>query len=102
MKSSLRKPVFDTNAVPASYGDANTRLTQRSTGAPAAASAGVMSVHVAPASRVSCTLPSSVPTQMTPAVTGDSDSVEIVQYGVLGKPIFDLSLVVRSGLIASQ
>jgi hypothetical protein len=43
-----------------------------------------------------------VPTQIVPAATGDSDSVEIVQYGVLGYPILLASFVVRSGLIASQ
>src|SRR6187549_836637 len=37
-KSSLRNPLLLTNAVPASNDDANTRLTHRSAGAPAAAS----------------------------------------------------------------
>jgi hypothetical protein len=36
-----------------------------------------------------------VPTQIVPAATGDSANVEMVQYGVLGKPIFVLSFVVR-------
>ena len=64
-KSSLRKPVFDTNAVAASCGEANTRLTQRSVGAPAAVSAGVRSVHAPPWFCVRWTFPSSVPTQMS-------------------------------------
>jgi hypothetical protein len=72
-------PFFATNAVPASKGDANTRLTHRSAGAPAATSAGVRSVQVPPWFSVNCTLPSSVPIQMTPALSGDSEIVVIVQ-----------------------
>src|SRR5687768_8713155 len=79
VKSSLRNPFFDTNAVPASYGEANTRLTQRSTGAPAAVSAGVKSVHPPPWFCVRCTFPSSVPTQIVPAFNGASEIVVIVQ-----------------------
>src|SRR6476646_6062034 len=95
VKSSFRKPFLVTNATLASCGDGKTRLTQRSRGAPAASSAGVRSTHEVPASRVSCTRPSSVPTQIVPAAAGDSANVEIVQYGVLGNPIFVLSFVVR-------
>jgi hypothetical protein len=35
-------------------------------------------VNVAPPSRLTCTFPSSVPTQTTPGITGDSESVVIV------------------------
>ncbi len=66
-------------------------------------------VHVLPPSRVSCTLPSSVPAQITPALTGDSAIVRMVQWNsaavlsVAISPPDDccllLSFVVRSGLI---
>ena len=65
--------------------------------------------HVLPPSRVICRLPSSVPIQITPGVMGDSAIARIVQWNsaaVLSVTIsppddccFDLSLVVRSGLI---
>ena len=68
--------------------------------------------HVCPLSRVICTLPSSVPHQMTPFSTGDSAMVMIVQWtsapelsGVIGPPeslSFSGSLVERSGLILDQ
>ena len=78
--------------MPASCDDANTRLTQRSGFAPAAVSAGVRSVHVPPWFCVSCTLPSSVPTQIRPARSGDSEIDVIVQNGTLRA---DLRRVVR-------
>ena len=54
-----------------------------------------------PCVRVTCTLPSSVPIQMTPASRGDSEIVVIVQYWMLPRPkVFAASSVVRSGLIS--
>ncbi len=67
-------------------------------------------VHVFPPSRVTCTFPSSVPTQMTSESSGDGAIAMIVQWNsaaVLSFEMsppedccFDLSFVVRSGLIA--
>src|SRR5688500_512014 len=66
-------------------------------------------VHVVPPSRVTCTNPSSVPTQIRPARRGDSPMVMIVQC--ISAPVFSAdtptsaglcfagSLVERSGLI---
>ena len=54
----------------ASWGDASTLDTQVPAGKPG--TLAVTSVHVSPPSRVSCRRPSSVPTQITPAVNGDS------------------------------
>src|SRR5262245_16725481 len=101
LKSSLRNPFFDTNAVPASKVDAYTRLTQRSAGAPPVVNAGVTSVHAPPWFCVNWTLPSSVPTQMVPGLSGDSAIVVIVQNGTF-LPVFSGSFVVRSGLISSH
>src|SRR2546426_12433781 len=71
---------------------------------------GVRFAHWAPPSRVRCTNPSSLPTQMSPSSRGDSATAKIVSYHstpvlspVIGPPdhfCFDLSLRVRSGLIA--
>ena len=63
--------------------------------------------QVLPPSRVSWTWPSSVPTQMTPALSGDSVMVRMVQW--FSAPVLSMvrppeslslagSLVVRSGL----
>ena len=38
------------------------------------------SVNVAPASRLTCTFPSSVPAHTTPGITGDSETEMIVLY----------------------
>src|SRR5258708_38662128 len=68
-------------------------------------------VHVAPPSRVTCTSPSLLPVQITPAFTGDSASPYTTSAystpmlsGVSPPemPCFDLSLRVRSGLITCQ
>src|SRR5881296_2765828 len=69
-------------------------------------------VHVLPPSRVTCTLPSSVPTQMTFGSSIDGAIVRIVQWNsaavlstVIGPPddfCLFLSLVVRSGLMTSH
>src|SRR4051812_34038135 len=74
-KSSLRRPVTVTYAVPAFARDASTRLTQKP-GWP-----GILSrtlVQVPPPFRDTCTLPSSVPTQSRPGTIGDSSIVVIV------------------------
>src|SRR2546428_13973804 len=73
---------------------------------------GVRFVQLAPPSRVTCTSASSLPTQMSPFSFGDSATAKIVSYHstpvlspVIGPPdhfCFDLSLRVRSGLIAFQ
>src|SRR5262245_31895677 len=83
------------------------RLTNASSRPPAAAILAVASLHVAPLSRVTCTLPSAVPAQMTPAVIGDSAIAEIANHGIppplppspCGR-ILSAGLVLRSGLIA--
>src|SRR5579872_2143050 len=69
-------------------------------------------VQVLPASRVTCTLPSSVPTQMTLGSRNDGAIVRIVQWNsaaVLSTTIAPpddccllLSFVVRSGLMISH
>src|SRR4029079_14515035 len=69
-------------------------------------------VHVLPPSRVTCTLPSSVPTQITLGSTIDGAIVRIVQWNsaavlsvTIGSPddfCLLLSLVVRSGLMISH
>src|SRR5882672_2699026 len=74
--------------------------------------ADVTLVQCTPASRVTCTSPSSVPAQMSPFCFGDSATAKIVSYHstpvlspVIGPPdhfCFDLSLRVKSGLIAFQ
>src|SRR2546427_12865482 len=73
---------------------------------------GVTFVQLAPPSRVTCTSASSLPTQMSPFSLGDSATAKTVSYHstpvlspVIGPPdhfCFDLSLRVKSGLIASQ
>src|SRR5215831_13684503 len=85
-------------AVPAANFEPYTRETHPSAG-PVETSA-----QCEPASRVTCTLPSSVPTQMTPACAGDSEIVVMVQNWIepRGTEIFCGSLVVRSGDISSQ
>ena len=77
---SCRRPVLATYAVPAANRDAYTRLIQTSAGPPAAVMFRVTSFQAPPPLRVTCTLPSSVPAQMIPAVTGDSERVTMVQY----------------------
>ena len=70
-------------------------------------------VQVFPPSRVTCTLPSSVPTQMTSWLFGDSEIAKIVQWfsavelSMVSPPesicfCFAGSFVVRSGEIRSQ
>src|SRR5262245_852026 len=69
-------------------------------------------IQLAPPSRVRWTSPSSLPTQMSPFSFGDSAIAKTVSYHstpvlspVIGPPdhfCFDLSLRVRSGLIAFQ
>ena len=73
---------------------------------------GATLVHVLPPSRVICTLPSSVPAQITFASRGLSAIEMIVQWNSarvlsveIGPPLercFDLSLVDRSGLMVVQ
>src|SRR6185437_4544809 len=72
------------------------------------ADAGVTSVQCAPASRVTCTLPSLDPAQMSPRVTGDSAIANSVQQystprlSSVRPPelcILAVSAVVKSGLI---
>src|SRR5512147_2265759 len=67
-----------TNAVPSAYGLASTRETQALAGNPVTFLARF--VHVLPPSRVSCRLPSSVPTHTTSPFIGDSQMVKIVQW----------------------
>src|SRR5215471_1436870 len=97
-KSSWRRRVLVTYAVPAANFDAYTRDTQPSAGP------GETSDQCAPASCVTCALPSSVPTQMTPACAGDSEMVVMVQNWIdpRGTLIFSGSLVVRSGEMVCQ
>src|SRR5829696_9775184 len=67
-----------TNAVPASKCPASTREMCPSLGAP-----GIFSItffHVAPPSRLTCTLPSLVPTQRIPGTTYDSLIVTMLLY----------------------
>src|ERR1017187_10045046 len=80
LKLSCRRPVLAAQAVPAAKRDAYTRLVQSSSGPPTAATFFVTSVQVPPPFCVTCTLPSSVPTQRIPGVTGDSEIVTMVQY----------------------
>src|SRR5436309_1811955 len=96
-------------ARPATWCDACTRLTYASSRAPSAVSLAVTSVHDPPVSLVTCTRPSLVPTQMTPAVSGDSEIDEIANQGMPpGRPPSDsgrillAGLVLRSGLISAQ
>src|SRR5262245_19500403 len=84
-----------------------TRLTYASRRPPAAVIAGVTSVQDDPSFRVSCRLPSLVPAQITPRVSGDSEIEVIANHGMPpGRPPSDsgrirlLSLVLRSGLIS--
>ena len=61
--------------VPASWGDGSTWLTMLHSGR----SFGVTFAQCAPASRETCTRPSSVPTQRRPFSLGDSAIAKIVQ-----------------------
>src|SRR5262245_37641271 len=97
-------------AVHGSAYDASTRAIHVFAGKPRML--GVTFAHVLPASCVTCTRPSSVPTHTTPAFTGDSAIVRMVVWNsaaVLSVTIsppddscFVVSFVVRSGLITSQ
>jgi hypothetical protein len=99
-----------TYAVAGSNGDGSIMLTVAHSGIPGIFD--VTFVQLRPASRVTCTRPSSLPAQITPACRGDSASAKTVSYvstpvlsPVMGPPdhfCFDLSLRVRSGLIASH
>src|SRR5215469_5291604 len=97
-------------AVPSSYGDGSTLLMRAQCGRfgiPA-----VMLFQCAPPSRVTHTKPSSVPTQSSPLVIGDSAIDAMVSYTsvpalsrVIGSPdgfCLFLSLRVRSGLTAAH
>ena len=103
-KSSNRYPVFVTYATRGSWGEAKTREVHVAGGPPAAATAAVTSRQFFPASSVTWTFPSSVPTHNRPGLTGDSEMVVIVQNRIEGPvaAILAASLVVRSGLISSQ
>src|SRR5437870_4872714 len=96
--SSWRRRVLAMYAVPGAYFEAYTRDTQPSAGPVET------SDQCAPASRVTWTLPSSVPTQITPACAGDSEIVVRVQNWIdpRGTEILPGSFVVRSGEISSQ
>ena len=98
-----------TYALPVTCEDALTVLTYASARPPASVICGVTFVHVFPPSRVSWTLPSLVPAQMSPAVMGDSDMEEIANQGIPpGTPpsddgrILSFGFVLRSGLISLQ
>ena len=96
-------------AVAASHFDAAMERTDPQKGMPGMF--GVRLVHVAPLSRVSCTSPSLVPTQMVPLAFGDSampyttpEYSTPMLSGVSPPELFmrDRSLRVRSGLITCQ
>src|SRR5213593_43594 len=70
LKSLLRWPSNFAYAVPSALRDASTRLTYVPLGTPFTLSATFF--HVFPPSRVTCTLPSSVPTHSRSLFTGDS------------------------------
>jgi hypothetical protein len=74
VKSSSLYRVAATYAVAASSGDASTMLIW----VPAVTSFGVTSCHVLPPSRLSCTSPSSVPTQIRLESRDDGATVKIV------------------------
>src|SRR5687768_14931895 len=86
------------------------RLTVPSRGRPAIFD--VTFVHEPPPLRVTCTRPSSLPTQMRPFSRGDSATAKIVVHvstpvlsPVIGPPDHfcrSLSLVVRSGLMTAH
>jgi len=99
LRRSSRYPVNDTKATFSSWREASTRLTQRP--CTSAGNRSVSSVHRLPSSRVSQTLPSSVPTQSMPAVLGDSAIVVIVQWGTSPRRR-SAAAVVRSGLTMVQ
>src|SRR6185295_16937937 len=99
------------NAVPASYGLGSIVETQAFLGSPARFFTKL--VQVLPPSRVSCTLPSSVPTQIWFGSLGDSATVKIVVWFSALELSIDRppdwrcfclagSLVVRSGEIFTQ
>ncbi len=117
LKSSLRWPSNVRYAVPSATCDASRRLTQVPFGTPGTFARTL--AQVAPPSRVICTFPSSVPTQMMPGRMGDSAIVMIVQWvsapvsSIVMPPVafmlppcrgpsLSLSLVVRSGLMICQ
>src|SRR6266496_2507374 len=98
-------------AVAPSNGEASTRETHVPFGRPATLPATL--VQPLPPSRVTCRLPSSVPTQITPLFLGDSLIVKIVQWfsavelSRVRPPdsscfCFSGLLVVRSGEMRSQ
>ena len=99
-----------TYARPGTARDAWTLPTHECDGAPSMF--GATFVQVRPPSRVSWTLPSSVPTQITSGSSALSEIDRIVLWysarvlsGVIGPPesrCFSGSSVVRSGLIMSQ
>src|SRR5690348_8186232 len=99
-------PSTEMYARPASYRDGSTLSIVAPLGN--SADVGVTSVQCAPASRVTCTLPSLDPVQMTPRATGDSAIANSVQQystprlSSVRPPELCMwleSLVVRSGLI---
>ena len=61
--------------MPASKCDGSTRLTHVPSGTSVRGTFARTFVQDLPASRVTCTLPSSVPAQITPASTGDSTTL---------------------------
>src|SRR5579863_964409 len=94
-------------AVPASYREASIFDTVPQSSIPC----GVTFDQFLPPSRVTCTSPSFVPAQITPACLGDSASAKttsIYSTPILSpvsppeNPCFDLSFLVRSGLITFQ
>src|SRR5688572_4525534 len=76
--SSVRWASNETYAVVPSKCDASTRETCVSFGTPFTFPATFF--HVAPPSRLTCTLPSLVPTQRTPGTTDDSLIVTMLLY----------------------
>ena len=101
----------DEGGRPRRSGPASTELTQVFFGSPGTLPATF--VHVLPPSRVTWTLPSSVPTQMTLRFFGDSEMTKMVQWfsavesSSVNPPdsccfCFSGSLVVRSGEIRSH
>src|SRR5690606_11611744 len=94
--------------LPGECGDASTRLMRANSGVPG----GVTFVQFAPPSRVTCTRPSSEPTQIVPASWYDGAMVKITAYvstpvwsfvmGPPDGPIVFGSCRVRSGLMRSQ
>src|SRR6185312_4466596 len=99
-------PSTEMYARPASYRDGSMLLIVPPLGNPGAA--GVTSAQCAPSSRVTCTLPSFDPAQMSPRVSGDSAIAKSVQQystprlSSVRPPelcMWAVSSVVRSGLM---